>query len=326
MEMVIDQKMTLNPADLGQARSEAPHSQSTFGLWQSIQIAIIVSYAFTYTVPLLSVVAGFLATYMIISLTQRGFVGRVALVSALTVGLGVAFGATGFSFGARLVFLCWGLLPALVFGSSWSMTHSVSKTILALALTVTALVAALFAMAGDTVYQIINIQEAWIYESAPSISSSLSGVFSSMRWILPALIAMTIATPAFCAWMIVITKNEPETRRSFVDWRLARPTLWFAFLTLLVRFAAQFAGQDLIMQICDNALLVLLIAFSVTGLFVMEYLFRHFKLHIALRVIIYTLLVITLHIGGAALALAGMLDTLINFRDRLEPSQAGNVI
>lgn len=318
--MMIEQKMMTAPTEVDQSQVRPMQSRAIFGLWQIIQHAIIVSYAFTYTIPVLSVFAGFMATYMIISLTQRGFLWQPSLAAALTVALGVAFGSQGIPLGARLVFLCWALLPALVFGTVWDLKRSVSKAMLSLALTVTVLVVALFSLAGDTVYQILDIQESWIRESSPSVFALLSGPFSALRWLLPAFIGLTIATPAFCAWMIVITQNEPETRRSIVNWRLSRSALWLTSLALLGRFAADFAGQDMVMQICDNVLLILLISFSVTGLLVVEYLFRHFRLHIALRAVIYTILVITLHIGGMALALAGILDTLINFRVRLEPS------
>lgn len=318
--MMIEQKMMTAPTEAYQSQAGPRQSRTIFGLWQIIQSALIVSYAFSYTIPLLSVIAGFMATYMIISLTQRGFLWQPSLAAALTVALGVALGSQGIPLGARLVFLCWALLPALVFGASWSLTRSVSMATLALALTVTALIVVLFSLAGDTVYQILDIQESWIRELAPSVYASLSGPLSALRWLLPAFIGLTIATPAFCAWVIVITQNDPETRRAIVNWRLSRPVFWLASLALTGRFAAGFAEQESIVQVCDNVLLILLISFSVTGLFVVEYLFRHFRLHIALRAVIYTILVITLHIGGMALALAGMLDTLINFRGRLEPS------
>ena len=318
--MMIEQKLMTAATEAEQSQAGPMQSRAIFGLWQIIQSAIIVSYSFTYTIPVLSVFAGFMATYMIISLTQRGFLWQPSLAAALTVALGVTFGSQGIPLGARLVFLCWALLPALVFGTVWDLKRSMSKAMLSLALTVTVLVVALFSLAGDTVYQIVDIQESWIRESSPSVFALLSGPFSALRWLLPAFIGLTIATPAFCAWMIVITHNEPETRRSIVNWRLSRSALWLTSLALLGRFAADFAGQDMVMQICDNVLLILLISFSVTGLFVVEYLFRHFRLHIALRAVIYTILVITLHIGGMALALAGILDTLINFRVRLEPS------
>ena len=317
---MIEHRTTIAPAESVQTRIRPTSRQNKPGVWPVIQLAVIVSYAFTYFTPLLSVFAGFLATYMIISLTQRGFLWQPAVAAGLAIVLGAAVGSAELPLGASLVFLLWALLPALVFGTTWNLSRSAGKATLALALTIITLVTVLFSLAGDTVYQILDFQESWLRDSAPSVYTRLSVGFSALRWLFPAFIGLSAATPAFCAWMIVVIQNEPEIHRSFFNWRLSRSILWLALLALAGKFAAQLAGQDLIIQACDNLLVVLLISFSVTGLLVVEYLFRRFRLHIAWRVITYTVAVVTLHFGGLALALAGMLDTLIDFRAKLETS------
>ncbi|MFQ5606697.1 MAG: DUF2232 domain-containing protein [Candidatus Zixiibacteriota bacterium] len=287
------------------------------GVVHSLQALVVVAYAFTYGIPLLSFLTGCLATFVIIHLTHSGRLWLALASAVCAAGLGMLFSSPGLSPGARVVFLTWALAPPLVYGVTWRLTRSAGHAALALFIGVSVFVIWLFALGGEAVYLTLDIQESWLRQSAPSAYQWLSGWFETLRRLYPAFLGLTIATPAFTSWVIVVTLWEPETRRSFVDWRLGRPVLLAAALAVVGRFATQLAGSTLLTQIGDNLLFVLIVAFAITGLFALEYFFRHIGLHPGIKAPIYVVLMVTLHIGGLALALVGMLDTLINVRQKL---------
>lgn len=132
---------------------------------------------------------------------------------------------------------------------------------------------------------------------------------------MPALIVLNVIMQFSFGYLlfIYVTGRYEQNKRlllPFKYWKMP----YMVMLLLLVAIPMRMFGKEPFLIIADNILIFLAVFYSVTGLALIEYYLRAFKLSRLLRILFYLMIFFSQMIGFLATALLGFIDSFANWR------------
>lgn len=181
--------------------------------------------------------------------------------------------------------------------------------------------AKLFESAADLVNLMVDdISEnllAWGYSEAKiqSIGEQMRVISNGMLRILPAMSLMAamfqfaIAFWFFARWLSSRGAGYANFP-SFILWKIP----FVLTPALLIAVSMRLLGNDLMVLIADNLILILAMVYSIAGIALLEFFMKKFRFGVISRIIIYFLFLVTHVVGFAFLAVAGFIDSFFDWR------------
>lgn len=159
------------------------------------------------------------------------------------------------------------------------------------------------AVAGYTAEQIEfgSIQFRSFYDAFVKILPSFS--------ILAAMIQFTVGFWLFAKWL-----NRSGSQYLYplglVKWKMPFALTPFLVAAILMRLL----GNDLLVTIADNLILILAVFYSIAGITLVEFFIKKFRFAFFSRFLVYLLFLMTHVVGFAFLTLLGFADSFFNWR------------
>jgi uncharacterized protein YybS (DUF2232 family) len=167
----------------------------------------------------------------------------------------------------------------------------------------------------------------WYSEATNTLKSSLSpkeidllkesirSLFDFLYRFTPGLVicwaaGMNIAAYFFAGMMIRKSGSFYRDMTSFTRWKLGFNSL----ILLAVGLVMWVIDLDVLQPIAENILFVMGVAYMVAGLSLMEYFLKRRRIHAALRIAFYLMLLLSGWYGGILAAIAGLVDSHFDFR------------
>ena len=181
----------------------------------------------------------------------------------------------------------------------------------------------LMRLAGETGKTLVNDFEMNMKASnySPDAVQTYRGAFeeavSAVVRLLPAagiLSAFTQFSIGFLWFSGVVVRGERGSSgvRPFAEWRVP-----FAVTPLiLVAVGARLLGGESVRLVADNVLIVLAVFYSVTGLALVEWVFKKISFPWAMRILFYVLLFFMQVVGFLMIVLLGFVDSFADWRSR----------
>jgi uncharacterized protein YybS (DUF2232 family) len=155
------------------------------------------------------------------------------------------------------------------------------------------------------------------YSSSESaqVMDSARKVFYMIGRIMPALIVLNVIMQfsfGYLVFIYVIGRYELKEQllAPFKYWKMP----FMVMLFLLVAIPMRLFGDEPFIIIADNIIAFLTVFYSVTGLALIEYYLRAFKLSRLMRILFYLMIFFSQMIGFLAAALLGFIDSFTNWR------------
>jgi uncharacterized protein YybS (DUF2232 family) len=156
------------------------------------------------------------------------------------------------------------------------------------------------------------------YSSSESaqVMDSARKVFYMIGRVMPALIVLNVIMQfAFGYLVFIYVTGRYELKQQllapFKYWKMP----YMAMLFLLIAIPMRIFGKEPFIIIADNIIAFLTVFYSVTGLALIEYYLRAFKLSRLMRVLFYLMIFFSQMIGLLAAALLGFIDSFTNWRN-----------
>ena len=115
-------------------------------------------------------------------------------------------------------------------------------------------------------------------------------------------------------WLLIRWLNRTGRENSFIpdflNWKM--PFLWAPVLVGAI--VMRLLGNDLIVLISDNLLLILAVIYSIAGIALIEFYMKRFRLAVLSRILVYLLFLLTHVAGLALLTLLGFIDSFYDWR------------
>jgi phage-related holin len=152
-------------------------------------------------------------------------------------------------------------------------------------------------------------------ESA-QVMDSARKVFHMMGRVMPALIVLNVIMQfAFGYLVFIYVTGRYELKQQLIApfkyWKMP----YMAMLFLLVAIPMRIFGVEPFIIIADNIIVFLTVFYSVTGLALIEFYLRAFKLSRLMRILFYLMIFFSQMIGLLAAALLGFIDSFTNWRN-----------
>ena len=152
-------------------------------------------------------------------------------------------------------------------------------------------------------------------ESA-QVMDSARKVFHMMGRVMPALIVLNVIMQfAFGYLVFIYVTGRYELKQQLIApfkyWKMP----YMAMLFLLVAIPMRIFGVEPFIIIADNIIAFLTVFYSVTGLALIEFYLRAFKLSRLMRILFYLMIFFSQMIGLLAAALLGFIDSFTNWRN-----------
>lgn len=145
---------------------------------------------------------------------------------------------------------------------------------------------------------------------------SAKKVFYMIGRIMPSLIVLNVIMQFSIGYLlfIYVTGRYELGQRllvSFKYWKMP----YMAMFLLLIAIPMRIFGEEPFIIIADNILAFLAVFYSITGLALVEYYLRAFKLSRLMRILFYMMIFFSQIIGFLATALLGFIDSFANWRN-----------
>jgi hypothetical protein len=269
--------------------------------------------------------------------------GATVSVASLTVGVAVSSALpTGYLyyFAGFTVFLVTG--PSILLATGLRQGWASHKTILLSMLPVGAVVASYLLNVADisdtwqrTMESMSKATVDWYGESMKvwastftaeevgQVRETIEGFYRFMYRFFPGLVliwaaAMNIASYFFAGRMLRKEGGFFRDVPSFGLWKAE-----FAVMAMLAAgLLLWISGLEVLRPLAENSLLVICVVYLVCGLSLAEFYLKRARLHPALRVAFYLMMLISGTVGGIALASMGLIDSHFDFR-RVRAQQIG---
>ena len=161
-------------------------------------------------------------------------------------------------------------------------------------------------------------------EQIQSIAENFKSFYAGFVRVLPsfsimaAMFQFSIGFWLFVRWLNR-TRRQNIVFPEFINWKMPFVLTPFLVAVIIMRLF----GNDLIILIADNLLLILAVFYAITGIALIEFYMKRFRFAILSRVLVYLLFLLTHVVGFALLTLLGFIDSFFDWR-RKYPLPLGN--
>ncbi|MFQ5453564.1 MAG: DUF2232 domain-containing protein, partial [Candidatus Zixiibacteriota bacterium] len=153
---------------------------------------------------------------------------------------------------------------------------------------------------------------------ADAVENNLNSARGSLKVLINLIPALTVISVAmqfsigYIIFLLWLDKNNYQNKllAPFIFWKVPFGIMLILIITILLRVF----GNEMLIHIADNIIAIIAVFYAITGLALMEYYLRKFRLSRFMKIIFYIMLFLTQVIGFFVAVILGFIDSFIDWR------------